>query len=290
VQPSPSPRAPSAPVSPGVSVCIPVYNTERFIAAAIDSVLAQTWTSFELVVVDNASTDRTPAILEHYADPRIRVYRNAENIGAAGNFNRAVGLAEGRYLKILCADDVLYPECLERQVTVLEQDVDERIALVGGGRDIIDAAGRRWLSRGTASPPGRTAGAAAIAATVRSGTNVFGEPAAVMMRTAAARAAGAFDPAFSFCLDLDLWCRLLATGDLYMIPETLCGFRISDQSWSATIAGRQHREFARFITSLDDRGVSLSGFDRFSGRTRAVANALLRQAVTRMLLWSSRLR
>jgi glycosyltransferase involved in cell wall biosynthesis len=290
VQRPPSPPAPFASVPPVVSVCIPVYNTERFIAAAIESVLAQTWQSFEVVVVDNASTDATAAILERYADPRMRVHRNAENIGAAGNFNRAVELAEGRYLKILCADDVLYPECLARQVAVLEQDVDEKIALVGCGRDIIDADGRCWLSRGTSSPPGRTPGAAAIAATVRSGTNVFGEPAAVLMRTAAARTTGAFDPAFSFCLDLDLWCRLLAAGDLYMIPETLCGFRISDQSWSATLAGRQHREFARFIASLDGRGVALSGFDRFSGRTRAIANALLRQAVTRMLLWSSRLR
>jgi len=275
----------SAPV---VSLCIPVYNTERFIAAAVMSALSQTYQDVEVVIVDNASTDTTPQILAGFTDPRIRVSRNDENIGAAGNFNRAVSLARGRYLKVLCADDVLYPSCLEKQVAVLEADARGEIAMVGCARDIIDYRGKRWLRRGFPGRAGRIEGRTAIGMTVRSGTNIFGEPAAILVRTETARAAGAFDPRYGFCLDLDLWCRLLRDGDLYMIDEALCGFRVSNQSWSATLAQRQQEEFARFVDDLHARGVPLSAIDRGSGRVRACVNAFLRQAVTRMLLLSSR--
>ena len=273
---------------PLVSVCIPVYNTERFIAAAVASALSQTYRELEIVIVDNASTDTTAHVLAGFTDPRIRVFRNDQNIGAAANFNRALALARGRYLKVLCADDVLYPSCLEQQVAVFEADARAEIAVVGCGRDIIDDRGKRWLRRRFPGRAGWIEGSAAIGMTVRSGTNIFGEPAAILVRTEAARAAGAFDPHYGFCLDLDLWCRLLRTGGLYMIDETLCGFRVWSQSWSASLAQGQHREFGRFVEDLRGRGVPLSAFDRASGRVRAWVNAFLRQGVTRMLLLSSR--
>jgi glycosyltransferase involved in cell wall biosynthesis len=273
---------------PTVSVCIPVFNTERFIATAIKSALAQTFTDFELVVVDNASTDATSRIIEGFADPRMRFFRNAANIGPAANFNRAVSLARGRYLKVLCADDVLYPDCLEKQVAVFEGDVRREIALVSSARDIIDGRGKHWLRRRFPGGGGRISSPAAVRKTVRSGTNIFGEPAAVLVRTAAVKAAGAFDPRFGFCLDLDLWCRLLQDGDLHMLDDALCGFRISNQSWSAALAAHQQQEFSQFIAELSRRGVPLSSVDRALGRVRAWLNAMLRQTVTRVLLLTSR--
>jgi glycosyltransferase involved in cell wall biosynthesis len=273
---------------PLVSVCIPVYNTERFVADAITSALSQTYRDLEIVIVDNASTDTTPQVLAGFTDPRIRVFRNDKNIGAAGNFNRAVSLARGRYLKVLCADDVLYPSCLEQQVAIFEADARAEIAIVGCARDIIDDRGKRWLRRGFPGRAGLIDGGAAIRMTVRRGTNIFGEPAAILMRTEAARAAGAFDPRYGFCLDLDLWCRLLRGGGLYMIDETLCGFRVWSQSWSASLARRQPREFARFVEDLHGRGVPLSAFDRASGRVRAYVSAVLRQGITRVVFFGSR--
>jgi glycosyltransferase involved in cell wall biosynthesis len=273
---------------PLVSVCIPVYNTERFIADAVRSALSQTYRDLEIVIVDNASTDTTPQILASFTDPRIRLFRNDENIGAAGNFNRAVSLARGRYLKVLCADDVLYPSCLEQQVAIFEADARAEIAMVGCARDIIDDRGKRWLRRRFPGRAGWIDGGAAISMTVRRGTNIFGEPAAILVRTEAARAAGAFDPRYGFCLDLDLWCRLLRDGGFYMIDETLCGFRVSSQSWSASLAHRQPREFARFVEDLHSRGVLLSAFDTASGRVRAYVNAFMRQGITRVLLLRSR--
>ena len=274
--------------TPVVSVCIPVYNTERFILDAVRSVLSQTYQDFEIVIVDNASTDRTRELLATLDDPRIRVFKNDENIGAQGNFNRAVSLARGEYVKVLCADDVLYPACLERQVAVLESDKSQEIAVVSSARDIIDEHGKRWMTRGFPAKGGRIPGAEAITMTVRSGTNIFGEPAAVLVRTETVKAAGAFDARFGFCLDLDLWCRLLAGGDLYVLDDALCGFRISNQSWSAALASRQQHEFSAFVDELSRRGVPLSSLDRARGRWRAWLNAVLRQAVTRVLLLKSR--
>lgn len=275
--------------TPTVSVCTPVYNTERFIAEAIHSVLDQTFKDLELVIVDNASTDSTPEILAQFKDPRIRLFRNDQNIGAAGNFNRAIALAQGRYIKLLCADDFLYPRCLEEQVAVLEKDKCGEISLVSCSRDIVDPRGERWLRRGFPGPPGRMGGTSAKILSIRRGTNIFGEPGAILARTESMRAAGGFNPRYSYCIDFDCWCRLLSAGDLHVIDETLCAFRLSSQSWSLSLGRRQYLEFAEFIEDLNQTGrLQLTWFDRFSGRLRSYANAFLRQAFTQFVLFKSR--
>src|SRR5262245_37639562 len=103
-------------MNPTFSICIPVYNMAGFLPEAIESTLAQTCTDFELLILDNASTDRGYEIANSYArsDRRVRAFRNATNIGALGNFNRCFELAKGTWLKFLCADDWIAPDCLER--------------------------------------------------------------------------------------------------------------------------------------------------------------------------------
>jgi len=107
---------------PRVSVGMPVYNGERFLRPAIESVLTQTYGDFELIISDNASTDATPDICRVYAarDPRIRYVRNATNVGAARNFNRVFQLSTGEYYKLANADDVCAPTLVERCVAVLD--------------------------------------------------------------------------------------------------------------------------------------------------------------------------
>lgn len=277
--------------TPLVSVCIPVYNTERFIAEALHSVLGQTFQDFEVVIVDNASTDSTPEILATFVDPRIRLFRNEQNIGAAGNFNRALSLARGRYTKLLCADDLLYSTCLEKQVAILEADNDAAISMVCCARNIVDSRNKRWLRRGFPGPAGKMGGTRASAMSVRRGTNIFGEPGAVLARTEAVREAGGFDPRYSYCIDLDFWCRLLSAGDLHVIDETLCAFRLSEQSWSLSLGRRQYLEFSEFIEDLRQaRGLRLTWFDRISGRLRSRINAYLRQGLSRFILFNARSR
>lgn len=109
---------------PQVSIGLPVFNGENYLKEAIQSILVQSFVDFELIIADNASTDRTQEIAVAFArrDKRIRYYRNAINVGAAPNFNHTVALARGKYFKWAAHDDLLMPTFLEQCVAVLDRD------------------------------------------------------------------------------------------------------------------------------------------------------------------------
>jgi glycosyltransferase involved in cell wall biosynthesis len=126
---------------PRVNIGMPVYNGEQYIRQAIDSFLQQTYTDFELIICDNASTDATPEICGELAarDIRIRYYRNARNRGAAFNYNRTFALATGEYFKWAAHDDICAPEYVERCVKVL--DANPGVVLCYPRARIIDESG-----------------------------------------------------------------------------------------------------------------------------------------------------
>ena len=109
-------------IKPPLSIGLPVYNGENFLASALDSLLGQTFVDFELIVCDNASTDGTAEICRVFAanDARIRYHRNERNIGAAGNYNQALALARGHYFKWAAHDDICHPRFLEACIEVLD--------------------------------------------------------------------------------------------------------------------------------------------------------------------------
>jgi glycosyltransferase involved in cell wall biosynthesis len=112
------------PTEPRVSIGLAVYNGERYIAESIESILGQTFVDFELIIIDNASTDRTEEICRDFEsrDPRIRYIRNAENLGASPSHNRCVELAVGEYFQWASHDDVIHPDCLKECVEALDSD------------------------------------------------------------------------------------------------------------------------------------------------------------------------
>jgi len=128
--------------APKVSIGIPVFNGENFLESALRSILAQTFEDFELIISDNASTDRTADICEQYAsqDGRVLYLRQPANLGAQPNYNLLVGQARGRYFKWAAHDDMLAPTFLERCVDVL--DTHPRVTLVYPRAEVIDAHGR----------------------------------------------------------------------------------------------------------------------------------------------------
>ena len=129
-----------------VSVCIPTYQGAAYLGQAIDSVLTQSFGDFELVVVDNHSTDGTEELVAAYSDSRIRFFRNERNLGAEANWNRCLAEARGTYIKLLPHDDLLAPDCLRQQVAALERD--QRLALAFCARTVLDGAGRPLMQRG----------------------------------------------------------------------------------------------------------------------------------------------
>lgn len=110
--------------SPRVSIGLPVYNGEKYLREAIESVLAQTFKNFELIISDNTSTDSTAEICRYYAkeDPRVKYFRNERNLGAARNFNRVFELSSGEFFKWLAADNAIEPQFLARCVDLLDND------------------------------------------------------------------------------------------------------------------------------------------------------------------------
>ena len=126
--------------APKVTVVIPVYNCQRYVAEAIDSILEQTFSDFELLLIDDGSTDGSRDILGSYTDPRIRVILNETNLGIPRTLNKGLGLARGMYFALLDNDDCACPDRLERQVDFLDQH--DEYAAIGTWAVRTDEEGR----------------------------------------------------------------------------------------------------------------------------------------------------
>lgn len=271
--------------APVVSVCIPVYRGAAHLRSAIDSVLAQTFGDFELLIADDDSPDDSYAIASGYRDPRITCIRNPQNLGAEGNWNRCVAAATGRYVKLLPQDDLLAPSCLARQVDVMERDEARRIALVFCARTIIDPRGERVLTlRPFGREPRLLSRTALFRGCLRRGTNAIGEPAGVLFRRDLLAVVGPFDATFPYVVDLDYWLRLLAHGDGYYIPDALVSFRVSPGAWSVAIGAKQASQFQGLAAQVVKNGsVRVGRFDLAVGWGLSLTNNLLRRFLYRFL-------
>lgn len=218
--------------TPLVSVCMPAFNAAEFISEAIESVLQQTLTNWELVVVDNASVDGTSKILakiqDSLQDSRISVIRNSVNLSMAQNWNVSLTHSRGVFLKLLCADDALVPDCLERQLSALEKHPS--VVLASGARILIDRHGRRLFTRNAMGATQVYHGKDAIRRCLLAGTNIIGDPVNVLWRREAMKQAGTFDDRITYCTDMDYWLRLLGQGDLFFDSSPTGLYRIHGQA------------------------------------------------------------
>lgn len=233
-----------------VSVCVPAYRAEDFIGATIESVLAQTYEHWELIVLDNNSPDKTGEIARSYDDPRIRVVTNDETLELADNWNAVSGMATGDYLKLLCADDLLHPDCLAEQVAVLDEHQD--VSVVASRRDFIGSHGDVVLrDLGLTGLLGRRAPKTVVKRVIKSGINPIGWPAAMLFRRSVFVNVGAFDGRWLYPIDLELAIRMLREGAFFGMARSLASFRISPTSASSTMKkhGTQHREMMRAVAS-----------------------------------------
>jgi glycosyltransferase involved in cell wall biosynthesis len=265
-----------------VSVCVPALNAEPFLAATVESVLAQTMQSWELIIVDNASSDRTGEIARSFDDERITVVTNDRTVPMADNWNRAVELSGAPYVKLLCADDLLEPGSLATQLAAMERD--ETAVMVAGRRHVIDRVGRVVLrNRGLNGLLGTIDGTEALRRVVVSGTNIIGWPAAVLFKRADFEAVGRFGSAWPLLIDLELWARLLARGRFIGVDEPAASFRVWETSASATAGaalGRQHRQFLDSLAA--DSANHIARWELAVGNTRSRV-----ESVKRWLLFSA---
>ncbi len=244
--------APETGAPPKVTVVIPVYNREKYIGEAIESILAQTFTDFELLVIDDGSADGSREVVRSYPDPRIRFSLHRGNLGVAKTRNDGIRWARGEYLAFLDSDDVAYPDRLARQVAFLDGHPDH--GAVGAWVDWLDVAGRALgrTKRKIVAPED-----IAAQRLFRSGI----ENSASMARTAILREYG-HDERYDIGEDFDLWARIAADHKLANLPRVLVRRRMHDQRTSLEWAGRKQAQrqaiYARQLTAL---GVAFTAVD-----------------------------
>jgi len=264
--------------TPRVSVVIPVYNCEKYIRQAIESVLGQEFQDWELVVVNNASTDRTLNEIHQFCDKRLRLINNDTNIGLEANWNKAISAARGEYVKLLPADDFLYPPCLKQQIEVFEHPENASLVLVSCARDIVDPDGKRLIVRKFPGRERKIPGITAIRTVLRSGTNLLGEPGAILFKRAMLEKTGLFDGSIAYVIDVDLWLRMLLHGDMFVLSSPLCSFRISPGSTSVELEGLQSKHFSEFINiRANDPAYQLRWIDHQQGLLNSILLGLVRR-------------
>jgi glycosyltransferase involved in cell wall biosynthesis len=235
---------------PLVSVCIPSYNGAAFIGQTIQSVLNQTFKKFELIVADDRSSDETVSIVTAFSDERIRFIRNESNLGLTGNWNQMLSMNLGKYVKLLCDDDILHPECLARQVAILDDHSHEGVVLTACNRNVINQQDRVVLAGRRSFGAGVISGPSLIRKCVRRGLNLIGEPAVALFRRTAIAKHEMCAPGNPYMSDLNLWAEILKHGYAYLDPQCLASFRISRVAATAKIGPRQAAYFREFALRL----------------------------------------
>ena len=209
-----------------VNVVMGVYNGERYVRQAIESILSQTFSDFEFVIVDDASRDKTRSILEEYKkrDKRVRVVLNEKNIGLTKSLNEGIQSSDGMYIARMDADDICHPERLKLQAAFL--DKNPNCGVVGSWYVKVDEQGKE-LWRKKLPLKDEELRSLLIKA------NIFPH-ASVMLRRAALDKVGLYDESWKLTQDYELWFRITSQYKIGVIPEFLLFSRTSGSSLTST--------------------------------------------------------
>lgn len=267
---------------PLVSVCIPTYNSETTIKRVLDSVLSQTYANLEIIICDDQSKDQTIKIIKSYSDQRIKYTLNEINLGLIGNFNEVLNKATGDYIKILCADDIISTDCIEKQLYPFLNNVDKNIVMVTCEKWIINQEERVLFRKKFPGSQGVYNGIQVIRKVLRSGTNLIGEPGSVLFKRDISVQTTGFqiDSSLAYVVDLNFWFKMLLLGDLYVIKEPLFSFRVSKTSASAVFGKNQIKMFKLLIDKYSENKIlKMSTLDKVQGYLFSTILTLIRNLI-----------
>lgn len=207
---------------PKVSVCIPTYNQGRFIGQAIQSVLEQSFQDFELIIVDNCSTDNTQEVVKSFSDKRIKYFRNNTNIGGGKNWNKAISLATGGYISILHSDDFYLPGILEAESQVL--DLNPNVGLVYSACRVISEKGEELFVYPLFYSDYINKGISELK------TLLFNDhipvPTVMVRKECYKKLGGFWIDNFNIAGDYEMWMRICLYYDIAYISKVLACYRI----------------------------------------------------------------
>jgi glycosyltransferase involved in cell wall biosynthesis len=205
--------------NPKITVLMPVYNCELYIQEAVDSILNQTFTDFEFLIIDDASTDETVAIIKTYNDPRIQLIQKPENSGYTNSLNHGLSIARGEYIARMDGDDISLPERFAKQVAFL--DANQDVILCGTFYSII----------GTERVVTVPENFEEIKIEMLWGCCV-GHPTVMIRKCILDKFSIIYDVKKEPAEDYDLWCRLLSIGKLHNLQEVLLNYRVHNSQVS----------------------------------------------------------
>jgi glycosyltransferase involved in cell wall biosynthesis len=270
--------------APLVSILVPTYNGERFLRPALRSALDQSYRDIEVVVGDDASTDRTPEILSALAasDPRVRVVRHEPNVGAYENPIRLLREARGEYVKFLLHDDVLATDCVRDLVRGMEANpaasmaFSRRVLIGEDGRPVPGHEFPQLMDR-----PGLIDGRELGDAMLEACSNVVGELTTVLFRRDDVESTELWavdGRRLDVLADLSLWLRLLSRGPAFYTPRPLSRFRMhpSQHSQNPRFIARGMRDWPRLIDWATRHGYLTDGLRERRAYTRALEMAAAR--------------
>ena len=261
-----------------VSICIPAYNSGRFIVRTINSILNQNYANIELVIVDDCSSDDTVEKVRSIKDDRIRLIINEQNLGMSRNWDKCVRSCSGRYVKLIPADDCIYPDCIGRSVAILQKHPEVSIVVVG--TDLVDnddkVTGSYMHWPGTGIVKG-----AKIAKASAMLNDFWGNPVCAMFRKEDYIATGGFDDNIQYILDFDLCLGLSRLGDTAVIKDKLSAFRVRKDSNTGVLTGSRAKTYTAEHVRLLDKHIAahtfrMNGFERWISITwRRLRNYLI---------------
>lgn len=264
--------------APLASIVIPVYNGLPYLREALASALAQDYPNLEVVVVENASTDATAQWLREVEDPRLRVVYREQTQPAGDNWTQATAESRGEFVKLMCADDLVAPNALTRQVATLQ--ASPAAVLAAARRRVIDGTGRTLRpSHGLNHLAGLVPAAQVLRDCCLAGTNTLGEPAAVLFRGPAVRAAMPWDGRWPYMIDVATYAKVLGSGAAVCDHAVLATFRVSGTSWSSSLIGQQRTQFRGWRDALlGDGTIEFSTVDRVRSEAALAARTAGRRA------------
>ena len=274
---------------PAISVCIPTYNGAKYIAQTIESILNQTFTDFEIIVSDDGSSDKTLEIVGSFNDPRIVRTDRLSKVGAEANWNNAVANASASLVKLVCQDDLLYPQCLEVEVQTMSKSENQDVSFCFHLRDFVTPNSRKLSARRVGySNLQKYSKTEILTKVVRSGGNPIGEPMAVTMRKLSLNSAGKFRG--DYVIDLDMWSKLSDQGSALFIEQHLSAFRISKTSWTSNLKKSQLSSVRTLSKKLQvDSDGAITKFDLLRGQIVGLVRAPVRQVASSLILLVDRL-
>lgn len=213
-----------------ISVCVPVFNGSEYIRDCINSILSQSFPDFELILVNDASTDDSRQIIRSYQDPRIKYYENDRNLGLVGNWNKCLEYANGEYICIFHQDDIMLPENLAKKVAIL--DTEKQVGMVYSDTFVINKEGKKtadhWFNPIDPNVdfvrPGQS-----FFDLMFVNLNIVSAPS-VLARRECYENIGGFDARLPFSVDMEMWMRIALFFDVAYLAQPLIQYRFHDSN------------------------------------------------------------